>query len=149
MDDHDSDLDPIDETINPVLSDSELSDVDETAYEGVDPNRLGEESDEEEGPNVFSLRPAKVKTGTGERKKKTAEDTEEKRRKRQERRQEKEEKKQRRALKTAAPDEFDVDDVDPNQRPEDPEAARRWELDQAMEAAIARKPVKRRKKDDD
>ena len=152
MDDHDSDLDPIDETVNPVLSDSELSDVDETAYAGVDPNRLGEESDEDEGPNIFALRPAKVKTGTGERKKKAAEDTEEKKRRREERqqrRQEKEEKRLRRQQRTAAPEEFETDEVDPNQRPEDPEAARRWDLDRAMEAAISRKPVKRRRKDDD
>jgi len=148
----DSDLDPIDETVNvnPDLSDSELSDVDETAYAGVDPNRLGEESDQDEGPSVFELKASKVKTGTGERKKKSTEETEEKRRKRearQERRLEKEESKRRRALKTAAPDVFDV--VDPNQRPEDPEEARRWDLDQAMDQAIARKQQKRKRKDDD
>ena len=149
----DSDLDPIDETANPDLSDSELSDVDETAYAGVDPNRLGEESDEDEGPSVFAIRPAKVKTGTGERKKKSAEETEEKRRKRQERQErrlEKEETKRRRtAAKNEAADEFEEDEVDPDRRPEDPEAARRWDLNRAMDAAIARKPVKRRKKDDD
>lgn len=148
----DPDLDPIDEIANPDpdLSDSDLSDVDETAYEGIDPTRLGEESEEDEGPSIFSIKPAKVKTGTGERKKKSTVDTEEKRRKRQERIQEKEEAKQRRAKRTAAPGEFDVDEVDPDQRPEDPEAARRWDLDQAMEAAVSRKKqVKRRKKDDE
>lgn len=145
----DPDLDPIDETANPDISDSDLSDVDETAYEGVDPNRLGEESEEDEGPNIFAIRPAKVKTGTGERKKKPDIDTEEKRRKRQERIQEKEEAKQRRAKRTAAPDEFEEEEADPNQRPEDPEAARRWDLDRAMEAAVSRKQVKRRKKDDE
>jgi transcription factor SPN1 len=145
----DPDLDPIDETAKPVLSDSELSDVDEEAYAGIDTDRIGLSSDdEEEGPSVFALRPAKLKTGTGERKKKQAEDTAEKRRKRQERRQEKEEHKKRRAARDETPDDIQ-DEVDPNQRPEDPEAARRWDLDRAMESAISRKPVKRRKKDDD
>jgi hypothetical protein len=144
----DSDLDPIDETAKPDLSDSELSDVDEEAYAGIDTDRIGFSSDEEDGPNVFALKPAKLKTGTGERKRKQAEDTAEKRRKRQERRQEKDEQKKRRATRDATPEEVE-DEVDPNQRPEDPEAARRWDLDRAMEAAVSRKSVKRRKKDDD
>jgi len=154
MDDHDPDLDPIEETNQiPDPSDSELSDVDEEAFEGIDTERLGEAvpSDDEEGYNVFALRPAKVKTGTGERKKKkrTAEDTEEKRQRRQERqerRQKKEEAKKRRTTTEFAED---YDEPDPNRRPDDPEEARRWDLDRAMEAAIARKPVKRRKRDDD
>jgi hypothetical protein len=148
----DQDLDPIDETAKPDLSDSELSDIDEEAYAGIDTNRIGLESDEDEGPSVFALRPAKVKTGTGERKKrKTTENTEERRRKRQERLLEKGQRKKR-APANETPDDYpeDVPDVsDPNQRPDDPEAARRWDLDRAMEAAISRKPVKRRKKDDD
>src|SRR5271168_4165989 len=154
MDDHDPDLDPIEETNQiPDPSDSELSDVDEEAFEGIDTERLGEAvpSDDEESYNVFALRPAKVKTGTGERKEKkrrTADDTEEKRQRRQERqerRQKKEEAKKRRTTDLAE----DYDEPDPNRRPDDPEEARRWDLDRAMEAAIARKPVKRRKKDDD
>jgi hypothetical protein len=145
----DPDLDPIDETVNPYLSDSDLSDVDEAAYAGIDPNRLGEESEDDEGPNIFAIKPAKVKTGTGERKKKLNLDTEEKRRKRQERIQEKEEAKQRRAKRTGIPEGFEEEEADRNQRPEDPEAARRWDLDRAMEAAISKKQVKRRKKDDD
>jgi len=149
MDEHDPDLDPIEETNNiPEPSDSELSDVDEEAFADINTEKLLEPSDDEEGYNVFALRPAKVKTGTGERKqKKRAEDTEEKiqrRQERQERRQKKEEAKKRRAEVAE-----DYDEPDPNRRPDDPEEARRWELDRAMEAAIARKPVKRRKKDDD
>jgi hypothetical protein len=143
----DSVLDPIDETVNPVLSDSELSDVDEEAYAGIDTTRIGLESDDE-GPNVFALKPAKLKTGTGERRRKLAEDTEEKRRRRQERRQEKEEAKKRKTTIREAQEDVPLE-VDPDQRPEDPEAARRWDLDRAMDAAITRKPVKRRKKDDD
>ena len=154
MDDHNPDLDPIDESnVNPLDTDSELSDVDEEQFEGITTERLGQEppeSDDEEGPSVFALRPAKVKTGTGERKqkKKRAEDTEDKRQRRQERqerRQKKDEAKKRRAEFGAE----DFDEPDPNRRPDDPEEARRWDLDRAMEAAIARKPVKRRKKDDD
>lgn len=145
----DPDFDPIDETANPVLSDSELSDVDEEAYAGIDTNRIGLESDEEEGPSVFSLKPAKLKTGTGERKKKRPEDNEERRRKRQERRREREEVKKRKVTFNDIPGE-DVDDMpDPNRRPDDPEDARRWDLDRTIEAAISRKAVKRRKKDDD
>jgi|SRR5947207_12196130 len=145
----DPDLDPIDETAKPDLSDSELSDVDEEAYAGIDTSRIGLESDEDEEPNVFALRPAKLKTGTGERKKKKAESkesTEEKRRKRQERRQERDEVKKRKTF-TEATEDYDA--PDPNKRPDDPEGARRWDLDRAMDSAVSRKPVKRRKKDDD
>jgi hypothetical protein len=139
----DPDLDPIDETAKPDLSDSELSDVDEEAFAGIDTSRIGLESDDE-GPNVFALKPAKRKAGTGERRKKRDEGTtEERRRKRQERLRKGESKR-----KASVPD--DIPDLpDPSQRPEDPEAARRWDLDQSMEAAIARKPVKRRKRDDE
>jgi len=145
----DPDLDPIDETAKPDLSDSELSDVDEEAYAGIDTSRIGLESDEEEEPNVFALRPAKLKTGTGERKKKkveSKESTEEKRRKRQERRQERDDAKKRKTF-TEVPEDFGVGD--PNKRPDDPEEARRWDLDRAMDSAVSRKPVKRRKRDDD
>jgi transcription factor SPN1 len=141
----DPDLDPIDETAKPDLSDSELSDVDEEAYAGIDTNRIGLDSDDE-GPNVFALKPAKLKTGTGERRKKRDGGNEEERRRiRQERRLQKEPK---RRISDSVPDDL-PEQPDPNARPEDPEAARRWDLDHAMEAAIARKPVKRRKKDDD
>ena len=145
----DPDLDPIDETAKPDLSDSELSDVDEEAYAGIDTSRIGLESDEEEEPSVFALRPAKLKTGTGERKKKkveSKESTEEKRRKRQERRQERDDSKKRKTF-NEVPEDFDM--PDPNKRPDDPEEARRWDLDRAMDSAVSRKPVKRRKKDDD
>src|SRR6202022_3523097 len=138
-------LDPIDETIRPDVSDSELSDVDEEAYAGIDTNNIGVEDSDDEGPNVFTLKPARHKAGTGERKKKRDEDTEEKRRRRQERRQDKEMK--RKAAESRLDDV--PDQPDPNQRPEDPEAARRWDLDHAMDAAIARKPTKRRRKDDE
>ena len=147
----DPDLDPIEETAVPILSDSELSDVDEEAYAGIDTNRIGLESDdEEEGPSVFSLKPAKLKTGTGERKARRAEEQEEKRRRREERRREKEETRAKRKaeLKTYA-EEQQEEFEDFNKRPDDPEAARRWDLDRAMDAAISRKPVKRRKKDDE
>jgi hypothetical protein len=145
----DPDLDPIDETAKPDLSDSELSDVDEEAYAGIDTSRIGVESDEDEEPSVFALRPAKLKTGTGERKKKkveSKESTEEKRRKRQERRQERDDAKKRKTFNEVQED-FDMQD--PNRRPDDPEEARRWDLDRAMDSAVSRKPVKRRKKDDD
>ena len=145
----DPDLDPIDETAKPDLSDSELSDVDEEAYAGIDTSRIGLESDEDEEPNVFALRPAKLKTGTGERKKKKAESkesTEEKRRKRQERRQERDDAKKRKTF-NEGPEDFDT--PDPSRRPDDPEEARRWDLDRAMDSAVSRKQVKRRKKDDD
>jgi len=145
----DPDLDPIEETAVPILSDSELSDVDEEAYAGIDTNRIGLESDEEEeGPSVFSLKPAKLKSGTGERKARRAEEQEEKRRRREERRREKEERSKRKAeLKAFEQEQEEFEDV--NKRPDDPEAARRWDLDRAMDAAISRKPVKRRKKDDE
>src|SRR5438045_7422674 len=105
----DPDLDPIDETAKPDLSDSELSDVDEEAYAGIDTSRIGLESDEDEGPSVFALRPAKVKTGTGERKKKKKpEDTDEKRRKRQARLLEKGQRK-RRAPLNDVPDDYHED----------------------------------------
>lgn len=144
----DPDLDPIDETVKSVLSDSELSDVDEEAFAGIDTARIGLESEDEEGPNVFALKPAKRAPGTGERKKRGAEETEERRRKRQARREEKEEAKRRRLALNEEPEEY-LDEKDPNQRPEDPEAARRWDLDRAMEAAISKKPVKRKKKNDE
>jgi transcription factor SPN1 len=141
----DPNLDPIDETAKPDLSDSELSDVDEEAYAGIDTNRIGLDSDDE-GPNVFALKPAKLKTGTGERRKRRDGGNEEERRRiRQERRLQKEPK---RRISDSVPEDRS-DQPDPNARPEDPEAARRWDLDHAMDAAIARKPVKRRKKDDD
>jgi hypothetical protein len=146
----DSDLDPIDETAKPVLSDSELSDVDEEAFAGIDTTRIGIESDEEEeGPNVFALKPAKRAPGTGERKRRRAEETEERRRRRQQRREEKEERKRRIAETQFGrwPDE--TPEEDPNQRPEDPEAARRWDLDRAMESAISKKQVKRKKKNEE
>src|SRR5436309_3287300 len=115
----DPDLDPIDETAKFDLSDSELSDVDEEAYAGIDTNRIGLESDEEdEGPSVFALRPAKVKTGTGERKKKRTENTEEKRRIRQERRQEMDEAKKRKSSLNDIPDDYPDDITDPNKRPD-------------------------------
>lgn len=151
----DPDLDPIDETAKPVLSDSELSDVDEEAFAGVDTTRIGiqsdEEEEEEEGPNVFALKPARRAPGTGERKRRRVEDTEERRRKRQQRREEKEEKKRRRAEAALAghiPGDY-PDEPDPNQRPEDPEEARRWDLDRAMDSAISTKQVKRKKKNED
>lgn len=140
-------LDAVEDAARPVLSDSELSDVDEEAYAGIDTSRIGIESDDEEGPNVFDLKPAKRKTGTGERKKKRAEDADERRRKRQERRQEKEEAKKRKTVLNEVEDE--PDERDPSKRPDDPEAARRWDLDRVMESAMAKKPVKRRKKDED
>ena len=140
-------LEPIDESAKPVLSDSELSDVDEEAYAGIDTNRIGLESDEEEGLNVFALKPAKRKSGTGEGNRRRPEDTEERRRKRQERRQEKEEAKKRKAAINEV--EEGPDEYNPNQRPDDPEAARRWELDRAMDAAFSKKSVKRKKRDDD
>ena len=157
------DLDPIDETgHSPYASGSELSSVDEAAYQGVDTARIGvdfddlpDDEDEDEGPSVFALRPSKVKSSE-ERRKKKAEEDEEKRRKRearQQRRLRKEEERQervaavpkKRRAQAAEPD----DANDANKRPEDPEEARRWDLEQAMEQAIARKPTKRRKKDDD
>lgn len=159
-DEHEYDLNPIDETTaNVVVSDSELSDVDEDAYAGIDTNRIGvesaeeEEDEEEDGPSVFALRPSKVKSE--ERRKRKAEEDEEKRRRRearQQRRQQKEEQRQERAAATkrrrSQPAEPE-DASDPSRRPEDPEEARRWDLDRAMELAIARKPTKRRRKDDD
>ena len=143
----DADLDPIEENAVPILSDSELSDVDEEAYAGIDTNRIGLESDEEEeGPSVFDLKRAKVKTG--ERKARRAEEQEEKRRRREERRREKEALKAKRKEESwEKEDEQELEDLD--RRPEDPEAARKWDLDRAMDAAIARKPVKRRKKEDE
>ena len=150
----DPSLDPIEETEKPVLSDSELSDVDEEAYAGIDTSRLGVQLDsDEEGPSVFSLKPAKLKTGTGERKKKRAEDSEERRRKRlarQERRQEKEEAKKRKARHVEDADEY-PEAPDRNRRPEDPEEARRWELERAMDSAVSgkKKTVKRRRKDEE
>ena len=141
----DPDLDPIDGTAKPDLSDSELSDVDEDAFAGIDTNRIGLESDDEEGPSIFALRPAK-RVGEGTKKE---EDKEEKRRQRQERHAAKEEAKAKRKanLEGEIPDEDDS--VDPNVRPADPEAARRWDLDRAMDSAVSRKQVKRRKKDDE
>ena len=143
----DPDLDPIDEEQKPVLSDSELSDVDEEAFAGIDTSRIGlEEADEEdEGPNVFALKPARRPAGTGERRKKRTEDPEERRRKRQARREEKEQRKR----EIAPLDELPEDYPDQNQRPEDPEAARRWDLDRAMDSAIYKKQVKRKRKDEE
>jgi transcription factor SPN1 len=147
MDDQDL---PIDEDVNPVLSDSELSDVDEEAYAGIDTTRIGVESDEDEGPNVFALRPAKVKTGTGERKKRRAvEDTEERRRKREERQGRRLEKEATRKRKERTKEVEDDDRPDPSRRPDDPEEARKWDLERAMDMAVIRKQVKRRKKDDE
>jgi transcription factor SPN1 len=157
MDEHDPDLDPIDETTaNAVLSDSELSDVDEAAYAGIDTNNIGvveSESEADEGLNVFALRPSKVKLKPDERRKKKEEAEEERRRKRearQQRHRQKEQDRQERAAPKKRRQPAESEDLyDPNKRPEDPEEARRWELDRAMDMAIAKKPVKRRKKDDD
>ena len=143
----DFDLDPIDETAKPVLSDSELSDVDEGAYIGIDTTRLDAPDSDDEGPNVWALKPAKLKTGTGERRKGRVEDTEERRRIRQERRQKKEEARKRKIISREVEDE--TPQVDPDQRPEDPEAARRWDLDRAMDAAISKKQAKRKKRNDE
>ena len=157
MDEHDPDLEPIDETTaNPILSDSELSDVDEDAYAGIDTNRIGATSadeDEDEGPSVFALRPSKVKSD--ERRKRKAEEDEAKRRRREARQlrhQRKEEEREQRAASTkkrrSQPAETD-DSYNPDKRPEDPEEARRWDLDRLMDSATAAKSAKRRKKDDD
>ena len=157
MDEHDPDLEPIDETTaNPILSDSELSDVDEEAYAGIDTNRIGAASadeDEDEGPSVFALRPSKVKSD--EHRKRKAEEDEAKRRRREARQlrhQRKEEEREQRAASSkkrrsqlAEPE----DSYDPDKRPEDPEEARRWDLNRLMDSATATKSVKRRKKDDD
>jgi hypothetical protein len=150
----DPDLDPIDETAKPVLSDSELSDVDEGIFAGIDTDRIGlddplAESDDDAGPNIFSLKPSKLKTGTGERTKRISDElAEERRRKRLERQERLLEKEEAKRLRRDV-DETPRDFPDPNRRPEDPQAARKWDLNRAMDAAIARKPVKRRRKDED
>jgi transcription factor SPN1 len=157
------DLDPIDETTHtPFGSGSELSSVDETAYAGVDTTRIGvdydelpEDEDEDEGPNVFALRPSKVKSSE-ERRRKKAEEDEEKQRRREERQQRhlrKEQERQERTVSSPKKRRSEAAEKDDgneaNKRPDDPEAARRYDLDLAMNEAIARKPTKRRKKDDD